>query len=126
MAKIKISIGKTIGTDRLEAWAMSNLRSERTGLPNIYIWVSTKAGVQHGPRIKVSKIKGKFAATDAETFSVSISIKPEVVDGTCEFPSKDLNEVFRWVTLNKDVLLRFWESDDMDYEDLKPLLKRLP
>jgi hypothetical protein len=54
---------------------MTTLGAESTGLPGgIFVRVSPGEGIQHGPRVKVSNIRGKLSNTD--NFSISISNSP--------------------------------------------------
>lgn len=48
---------------------MSNYSSDQTGVP-YDIWIG-RTGGQHGPRIKVSNIKGRMASDDAFVMSIS-------------------------------------------------------
>lgn len=108
-------------------WAMSNMKSTRTGLPgSIGIWIGPACGASHGPRIKVSNVRGKFPSNESDYFSVTISDSPETVAGSpLDFSSKELKAVFDWVRLNRVPLLEFWNSDTMDFDDIKPKLKKL-
>ena|ERR1700737_4649248 len=108
-----------------ELFAMSGLRADKTGLPNsIYIWFSTDMGMSHGPRIKVSNTRGKYNKTD--NFSMSISDNPIVVAGTAkDFKPYELVAIGKWILLNKDLLIKFWYSEDMDDDDVKPYLKKI-
>lgn len=121
-----MKIIKVASVDRHPEYSMSNMKSERTGLPGqIYIWISTKGSAQHGPRIKVSKIRGKFAPSNKDTFSVTISAHPKVVAGTCEFDTDELRSIYMYVLVNRAVLTEFWSSDTLDYEDIKPRLVKI-
>ena len=112
-----------------EIWSMTGLRSERTSLPNgIAIWIYSQGPSQPSgpPRIKVSKIRGKFPTRDLDYFSVSISEMPRVCIGSSDgFPACELEAIFTWVRQNMLALLDFWHSDSMDYEDIKSLLTPL-
>lgn len=125
MTKINAAwrLRSSIGSE--EIFAMSGFKSDKTGLPNnIYIWVSTKLKGMHGPRIKVSNVRSKYINTN--TFSVTISNSPKVVAGIPDnFSSKELLAIYNWVRLNKNPLLVFWNSDNMDSDDLTPLLKKI-
>jgi hypothetical protein len=109
---------------RLFVYAMSNMKSERTGLPGqIYIWISNKAGAKHGARIKVSKIRGHFSESESDTFSVTITVSPIVVAGESNFSPREMKAIFFYVKKNRLELIKFWDSTTMDYEDIKALLK---
>src|SRR5436309_627812 len=90
----------------LEITAMTTLSAESTGLPEgIFVWVSPGEGLQHGPRMKISNIRGRFSNTD--NFSMSISNHPTVVEGKPKkFSSDELHAIRALILLNKDLLLR--------------------
>jgi hypothetical protein len=107
---------------------MSNIKSERTGLPNfICIWISSSEGAQHGPRIKVSNVRGKSAGMQ-NSFSVTVSNNPEIIAGSPDnFSSKELVAVNEWVVLNQVVLITFWKNPfGWDSIDVIAKLKKLP
>jgi len=100
---------------------MSNLPPSFTGLPFV-VWISQKGYAKHDCRVKVSmgpKVKpGDF---------VTVTVRPEVR----EIPSRgilrpdQMRALTRWIGLNRDVLVKFWEGD-IEYtnevlEQLKPL-----
>ncbi|HEY7297146.1 MAG TPA: hypothetical protein VH684_04340 [Xanthobacteraceae bacterium] len=104
---------------------MTTLSADSTGLPGgIFVWVSPGEGIAHGPRMKVSNIRGKFSNTD--NFSISISNSPTVVEGRPKkFSSEELRAIAALILLNKDLLLKYWESDIMDSPALLREFKRL-
>ena len=89
-------------------WEMANLTQNDTGLAAI-IWVSTKSGVKHGPRIKVKRdYATNFDVGD--TFTITISDSPEVI-GTHNLTSKDIKQIIKFIKLNKDILLQYWNTE---------------
>jgi hypothetical protein len=104
---------------------MSNLLPSKTGLPNsIYIWFSSGKGAQHGPRIKVSNVRGKFS--QSSDFSVSVSSNPKVVAGSPDnFTIKEINLIFDWVILNKNLLLDYWKSEIITDDDVKEKVQKV-
>jgi hypothetical protein len=107
-------------------FGMSNLTGEDTGLDNIVVWVSTKGEANHGPRIKVSNIRGKMPTNRGDMFSVSISTIPKLVSGTPkDFSNKEKVRICRWILLNKQVLLDYWAAA-ITTKQLLTLLKTLP
>jgi hypothetical protein len=89
-----------------ELFEMANLNPADTGL-NYVIWIG-EIGGQHGPRIKVSNIKGKFAKDD----NFVISIAKEPVNLTPKFTKisiKEVDDVKDWVKLNYEVLMKLWK-----------------
>ena len=85
-----------------------NLTSKQTGIEGI-LFVSTAMGA-HGPRVKYFVKAGK----DQPSFSVSISMEPEVL--ATSLPDRVTRqlapEVIEWVKLNRADLLRFWQEGE--------------
>ena len=96
-----------------ELFEMTRIPEKRSGIKPV-LFASYKSLVQsrHGPRIKESNIPGTFSPVD--NFSVSISDEPQVITGHVRISNRDLEDVFDWVKLNRDVLLKFWNER---YED---------
>lgn len=85
---------------------MANLFPDETGLSTI-IWFG-EIGCQHGPRIKVSNIKGKFALED--NFVVSVSKNPEVLTPrSMKLKVYELENLYDWIKLNYDDLMVLWK-----------------
>jgi hypothetical protein len=87
---------------------MANLTTAQTGVPGT-IFISTAMG-RHGPRVKYYVQPGRTQPS----FSVAISDKPGVVANS--LPIRTIRQVspqvIRWVALNKDALLDFWNNGD--------------
>ncbi len=85
---------------------MTNLFPEDTGLDGIIV-IST-AMASHGPRIKYFVKAGRHQPS----FSVSISREPRILANS--LPQHVTNQValkvIRWVALNHEALLNFWEN----------------
>jgi hypothetical protein len=89
-----------------DLFEMANLNPDDTGLKYV-IWIG-EIGGQHGPRIKVSNVKGKFAKTD----NFVISIEKEPVNLTPKFTKiskADEEDVKDWVKLNYEILIQLWK-----------------
>lgn len=99
---------------------MSNLLPCSTGL-KYTIWYGPKIA-KHKPRIKVKLGDGK---------ELSIQIEDHKVKGAIDkISSKDLENIFKWIDLNKEALLKYWNEAPEDKIDsmqmgklLKPLIK---
>jgi hypothetical protein len=110
MSRAKETLG-TVPADDTEIeslFEMANLRQNSTGLPMV-IWVSEKGHTQHGPRIKVSKTHS-YRANITNSVSISISNEPEIVAGE-GLSNKDFELVKKYIKLNKDVLLDYWDGE---------------
>jgi hypothetical protein len=84
---------------------MANLAPSDTGLP-VVIWFG-EVGGQHGPRIKVSNIKGKFSKTDNFVVQVSkdaIILTPRSV----KLKSYEVDLIQDWIKINYDTLMLMW------------------
>jgi hypothetical protein len=97
---------------------MANLSPKRTGLPFV-VWISPKAGASHDVRVEVSK-GPKVHPSDL----TSIAIRPDVRVGG-QMSAHDLELLQKWIALNRDVIIRYWDGDIEYTEDaiaeLKPL-----
>lgn len=101
---------------------MANLFPPSTGLSTI-IWFG-EVGGQHGPRIKVSNVKGKFALND--NFVISVGKEPRVLTPKAvKLKSADLNNVLDWVKLNYDDLMLMWNMYESGDGDPNPILLNL-
>ena len=63
-------------TARFRLAAMAAFGQKSTGIENVVIWLIPGDGGKHGPRIKVSNIRGKASFESADCFSVSIPSNP--------------------------------------------------
>ena len=102
---------------------MSNCRTKTTGLPMV-VYVSTKyvggKEIQHGPRIKVAKTYDqKFNSFDS--ISITISDEPEVI-GEHQLSRKDIELVKKFIIINKEVLLAYWDGDIETIDMLNDLI----
>jgi len=84
---------------------MANLFSKHTGLPFV-VWISYKGGAQHDVRVKVSPGP---KALPSEMASVAIRPRVRVVEGSLS--AGDLALLRKWIEINRDVLLHYWEGD---------------
>ena len=84
---------------------MANLFSKHTGLPFV-VWISYKGGAQHDVRVKVSPGP---KALPSEMASVAIRPRVRVVEG--EMSPADLALLAKWIELNRDTLLKYWDGD---------------
>jgi hypothetical protein len=83
---------------------MANLRPERTGLPFV-VFISQNAGARHDVRVKVAS---GTRVRPSEMITVAIRPSVRVVRGKLD--PNDLGLLTRWVDLNKDVLIDYWNG----------------
>ena len=84
---------------------MANLFSKHTGLPFV-VWMSYRGGAQPDVRVKVS---AGPKALPSEMASVAIRPNVRLVEG--EMSPSDLALLAKWVELNREVLLKYWEGE---------------
>ena len=103
-----------------DLFEMANLYPKNTGLP-MTIWISQKGGANHDVRVKVSPSHG--AKMDIHNAAV-VSVRPrvEVLHGNLQ--AKDLEAVRRWVVLNAQAIIDYWNGE-IDTLDLGQRLQRL-
>ena len=99
---------------------MANLSPKRTGLPFV-VWISQKAGAPHDVRVKVSK-GPKVHPSEL----VSIAVRPDIhVVGGGKMTAHDLDLLRKWIALNREVIVKYWDGEIEYTEDaiaeLKPL-----
>jgi predicted RNA-binding protein len=95
-------MGKIPSWERL--YEMANFDQNDTGLDEV-IYVSVKQG-SHGPRLKVFKNK----QPKGENFSVTIEDTPRMI-GKVFVNAKELKRIVEFITLNKQVLLDYWNFE---------------
>jgi hypothetical protein len=104
---------------------MANLYPKKTGL-GVVIWFG-EVGGQHGPRIKVSNVSGKFDQSNC--FVVSVSKTPSILTPrSVKLKQDQVADVLDWVTLNYGLLMELWEiheSGDGDSESVIEKLKKV-
>lgn len=77
---------------------MANLLPKRTGL-KYTVWYSAKVE-RHKPRIKVDL---------GDNRSITIQIESHLTRGDLDkIGQKDLDDILRWLDLNKEILLKYW------------------
>lgn len=91
-----------------ELFEMANLSPSLTGLPMV-VWISERGGARHDARVKVSLVHGRRAHPH-RTASVSLRPAVAVVAGPA-LGAVDLDLVRRWIELNRDALLDYWNGD---------------
>ena len=91
-----------------DLFELANLSPALTGLPMI-VWISERGRARHDARVKVSLVHGRRARPD-RTASVSVRPTVEVVAGP-DVDRRDLELVQRWVELNRDTIIAYWDGD---------------
>jgi len=99
----------TDGEDFL--FEMANLFQKDTGLPMI-IWADVnRRGKHNSPRIKVST-SHSANVHEGELVPVLLSEKPRILPRSKQgaIPPDDLKEVGRFISLNKEILMQYWNG----------------
>jgi len=97
---------------------MANLSPKRTGLPFV-VWISPKAGAPRDVRVKVSKGPKVHPSQ-----LISVAIRPDVhVVGGGNFSTHDLALLKKWIEVNHDVIVKYWEGEIEYTEDAIAALK---
>lgn len=101
---------------------MANLHPDDTGLHRV-IWIG-EVGGQHGPRIKVSNLKGKYSKSD--NFVISVNKDPIVLTPKSMKISQDeLDNILDWVKLNYSELMELWNAFESGSGSITKLLTKL-
>ena len=93
---------------------MANLPVDKTGLKKTTCIVPTE---KHGPRIKI--YKNRPSKYD-DSFTVTIEDKPKVI-GKVFVNNQELKNIQKFIILNKDLFLSFWNSKISTDEMLEQL-----
>lgn len=87
---------------------MSNIRPKDSGLPMV-VWLSFKGKARHDARIKVSKSHG--SKIDFNNL-VSVTLRPTIrMIPANGLSSDDFHLVVKFIELNSDLILAYWEGE---------------
>lgn len=100
-----------------ELYEMANLYPRTTGLP-MTVWVSPRGHARHDARVKVSRSGGERMVPE-DTAVVAIRPEPSVLEG--ELSQAEFQAVSRWISLNREVLIAYWDGA----ADTAELIQRL-
>jgi len=102
---VTAEIGDQNQYDSEALFEMANLFSKHTGLPFV-VWISYKGGAQHDIRVKVSPGPKVLPSQ-----MVSVATRPNVHVVEGKMSASDLVLLTKWIELNHDVLVRYWEGE---------------
>jgi hypothetical protein len=100
-----------------DLYEMANLYPRTTGLL-MTVWVSPRGKARHDARVKVSRSGGERMVPE-DTAVVGICPEPTLLEGS--LGAEELEAVRRWIGLNRDILLAYWEGK----ADTAELIQRL-
>ena len=104
-----------------EDWAKVKLPPRLTGLP-MAVWITENDGYPHDVRVKVSILHGGRGSWRT---APSIAVRPqpyEIVPGS--LPAADVALVSRWIDLNRDVIIDYWNGV-IDFDEVTPRLQQV-
>ena len=111
---------KRLGYDQGQAtYGMSNLRTKTTGLPFI-IFISQRDDARHAARVKWSR--GPKVSKD-EMGSYAIAPFAHKVGPRLDENGEE--QLRQWISLNEDVLRRYWDAEIAFTEDAIEQLKSI-
>lgn len=86
-------------------YLMSNLPNRMTGLPFV-VWISPRGNARHDVRVKVSPGP---RAKPGEFATVTVRPRVKVIGG--RMSAEHLALLSRWIDLNREALVEFWDGD---------------
>jgi hypothetical protein len=93
---------------------LASIAPKHTGLP-FWVWIAEKFDAPHDVRVEVSQT--------ARSKLISVAIRPDVhVVGGGTLSEDDLALLRRWVELNRDLIIRYWDGP-MSTKDALDALK---
>lgn len=99
---------------------LANLGPTHTGLP-FTVWISPRMSAKHDVRVRVSK---GVLVHPSDLITVAVRPRVRVIEGGT-LSQKEWTLLTRWVDLNRDVLIRYWDGDIEDAPDAIAALKRV-
>jgi hypothetical protein len=99
---------------------MANLCPDRTGLPFV-VFISQRGGARHDVRIKLARSPRVRAS---EMITVALRPVPRVLRGRLD--AREFELIKRWLDLNADALVDYWNGVIEYTEDAIAVLKKLP
>jgi hypothetical protein len=104
-----------------EDWAKVKLPPRLTGLP-MAVWITENDGYPHDVRVNVSTLHGGRGSWRTAP-SIAVRLQPhEIVPGS--LPDADVALVSRWIDLNQDVIIDYWNGV-IDFDEVKPRLQQV-
>jgi hypothetical protein len=97
---------------------MANVRPELTGLPFI-VWISEKGQSRHDVRVKIAP------GPRVREFVASLSVRPEIEIVAGVLAPSDFALAKRWIELNREVIVRFWDGDILYTDEALAALRKL-
>jgi hypothetical protein len=91
---------------RDDLFEVVNLFPDDTGLP-VTVWVSPRGRARHAVRVTACRVPGNLTVP-SNTAVLRIEPEPNLIAD--DLPARYLAPVLRWVALNREALLAYWEG----------------
>jgi len=90
---------------------------KKTGLPSV-VWILPRGNARHDVRVGVALVSktGKFRL-------VSVAIRPDIHVVPDTMGGSELACLRRWVDLNREVIVKYWEGEIWHFEDAAASIK---
>jgi hypothetical protein len=110
------SVGHTV-IEVGDLFLMANVHPRRSGLPFV-VYISEQQG-QHDVRVKVAE------GLRAPPFVASVSVRPEIAIVAGDLSGSDFALVRKWIELNREVIIGYWDRTIEDTADALAALKSI-
>src|ERR1035437_571142 len=106
-----------------DLFEFTDLGPHLPGLP-FFVWVRPSMGLRREVWVGVSPDRSGFGGRDL----TQVSVRPDVRVVKGQMSNKDLAVVRRWVGVNHDAIVKYWDCDPMiqDSLDVYDAVKSLP
>ena len=118
-ARLPAAGGRQRDQEQDDLYGIANLFPRTSGLPMV-VWVSPRGRTGNDARIEVSGTPGRMAI--GHTAVVGSRPSPRLIEG--DLAPGDLALVARWITLNEDALIDFW-NETIDSVELGGRLRKV-
>jgi hypothetical protein len=103
-----------------DLYEMTNVYPRTSGLP-MTVWISPRGRARHDARVKVCRVPGNRMVPE-DTAVVAVRPRPALIEG--DLDGEAFSAVARWIELNRDVLIEFWNGE-MDGVELGQRVRRV-
>ena len=91
-----------------DLFQFTDLGPHLTGLP-FFVWVRPSMGLRREVRVGVSPDRNSFGGCDL----IQVAIRPDVRVVKGRMSKRDLAALRRWVELNHEMIVKYWDCDPM-------------
>lgn len=101
-----------------DLYLMTNVHPKRTGLPFV-VFISLRGAARHDVRVKVAGPEGP------PNWSAVVSVRPDVQVLQGALSAAELSALDRWIALNREVIIDFWNGAYDDSADVIEALRAI-